>query len=402
MTTTAPSWDPFAPGYTDDPYPQLARLREAAAVDAHPLGLYVVWRYDDVDALLRSDLSVDARWLSPDSPMRSLVPDVPDSGARAGMSMLDRDPPDHTRLRRLVSRAFTPRSVLALEPRIRVLVEGCLDALQAASDPDVVRDLAFPLPFAVITEMLGMPPADADEVRELSGLIVRSLEPVPDPDAAARILEADATLSERVRDAVAWKRRHRGDDLLTGLIDAEHDGDALSEEELVAQVVLLYVAGHETTVNLLAGGTLALLRFPDQLARLRAEPALTENAVEEMLRYDPPVQMTRRITRAPLTVGGVVVPEGSFVVGHLAAANRDPRHFGPDADDFRVDRPSARGHLSFAAGVHHCLGAVLARLEARVAFERLLDRFPRLALAEQPTWNGRINLRGPQRLRVLL
>ena len=402
MTTTLPSWDPFAPGYTDDPYPQLALLREAAPVDVHPLGLHVVWRHADVDALLRGGLSVDPANLAPDSPMRGLVPDVPEAGQRAGISMLDRDPPDHTRLRRLVSRAFTPRAVDALEPRVAAEVDRCLDALVAAGEPELVSALAFPLPFTVISELLGMPPTDVDEVRDLSGLIVRSLEPVPDPALAAEILAADDRLSEVVGDAIAWKRRHPADDLLTALVQAEHDGDALTADELVAQVVLLYVAGHETTVNLIAGGVLALLRNPDQLSLLRARPELVDNAVDELLRYDPPVQMTRRITTDPVQIGGTEIPAGAFVVAHLAAANRDPRHFGPDAEALRVDRPDARTHLSFAAGVHHCLGAVLARLETRVAIERLLARCPQLELAGEPTWNGRINLRGPARVPVAL
>ena len=403
MTVTAPTWDPFAAGYTDDPYPQLRELRESVRVDVHAVGLYALWRYDDVSELLRSGQSVEARLLAPDSPMRALVPEHPDAGDRgAGLSMLDRDAPDHTRLRRLVSRAFTPRAVAGLEQQVRDSVAECLDRLSSTSDPELVSGLAFPLPFTVISRLLGMPAADADEVRRLSGLLVRALEPVPDPDVAGQILGAQEGLHSLVSDAIETKRRQPADDLLTALIAAEHEGDALTQDELVAQVVLLYVAGHETTVNLIGGGTLALLRSPDQLRALRADGRLLQNAVEELLRFDAPVQMTRRITTAPLQVGETTIPAGAFVIGHLASANRDPRHFGPDADELRLSRPDAREHLSFGAGPHHCLGAVLARLEARLALEGLLSRFPDLALAGEPTWNGRVNLRGPQTLPVSL
>ena len=401
MTTTSEAvWEPFAPGYTDDPYPQIAALRDADTPPEHPIGLYVLWRYDDVSALLAAGMSVEDRSLAPDSPMRGLIPSDPDSTPRGGASMLDRDPPDHTRLRRLVQRAFTPRAVAELEPLIGSLVDEALDGLADSAAPDLVSELAFPLPFAVITRMLGMPDGDTERIRDLSGLLVRSLEPVPDESVAEAIVAADEEMIQLVSDAIAWKRRNPADDLLTALIAARSDGDALTAEELVAQVILLYVAGHETTVNLISGGTKALLDHPDQYRRLREDPSLVPNAVEEMLRYDSPVQMTRRITTEPWSVRGRQIPAGTFVIGYLASANRDPLHFGPDADRLVVDRPTARDHLSFSTGVHHCLGSALARLEARVAFERLTQRFPELALAGPVEWNGRINLRGPATLPV--
>ena len=399
-STTQAVWDPFAPGYTDDPYPHIGALRDADAPPEHPIGLYVLWRYDDVSALLAAGMSVEERSLAPDSPMRGLIPEDPDSAPRGGTSMLDRDPPDHTRLRRLVQRAFTPRAVAALEPMIGELVDEALDRLVASPSPELVSELAFPLPFAVITRMLGMPDGDTERIRELSGMLVRSLEPVPDASVAQEIIAADDEMIRIVLDAIAWKRRNPADDLLTALIAARHEGDALTEEELVAQVILLYVAGHETTVNLISGGTLALLNHPDQYQRLRQDPSLIPNAVEEMLRYDSPVQMTRRVTTEAWSVRGREIPAGSFVIGYIAAANRDPLHFGPDADRLVVDRPTARDHLSFSTGVHHCLGSALARLEARVAFERLTQRFPDLALAGPVQWNGRVNLRGPATLPV--
>jgi cytochrome P450 len=316
--------------------------------------------------------------------------------------MLDRDPPDHTRLRRLVSKAFTPRAVQALRPRITELVGGMLGAAERSRRVDLVEALAFPLPFAVIAEMLGTPPADHERIRQLTGTVVRSLEPVADPAMAQAIAAADLELAQIAAEMIAWKRANPADDLLTALINAEDGGDVLDDEELIAQTLLLYIAGHETTVNLIAGGTLALLRHPDQLALLRDDPALAGNAVEELLRYDSPVQASRRITLEPVTVGGVTIPAGAFVMASLGSANRDESFWGPDAAELRLRRENARQHVSFGGGPHHCLGASLARLEAAIALVTLTTRFPGLALDGEVTWNGRINLRGPARLPVTL
>ena len=230
--------------------------------------------------------------------------------------------------------------------------------------------------------------------------MVRSLEPVADPGLAAAIIAADGELRQIAAEMIAWKRANPANDLLTALIHAEDDGDVLDDDELVAQTLLLYIAGHETTVNLIAGGTLALLRHPGQLALLRGDQGLVENAVEEMLRYDSPVQASRRITVEPVTVGGTAIPAGAFVMASLGSANRDERFWGPDAAELNLRRENARQHVSFGAGPHHCLGASLARLEAGIAFERLVARFPGLALDGDVVWNGRINLRGPAQLPV--
>ena len=401
QTMPPPVFDPFAPGFTDDPYPQYAALR--AARGRNPLGFWLLTRYDDVSGLLRAGMSVEDRNIT-DRELLSLREQMfgeEPEGSRA-RSMLDRDPPDHTRLRLLVSKAFTPRAIEALRPRIAGLVDEMLDAAGRQGEVDLVDALAFPLPFAVIGEMLGTPPADHERIRQLSGTVVRSLEPVNDPATAAAIVEADAELTQIAAEMIAWKRANPADDLLTALINAEDDGDVLGDDELISQTLLLYIAGHETTVNLIAGGTLALLRHPDQLARLRAEPALAGNAVEEMLRYDSPVQATRRITLEPASFTGVTIPPGSFVMALLGSANRDESYFGPDAGEFRLDRENARQHVSFGAGPHHCLGASLARMEAAIAVGQLTSRFPGLALNGEPAWNGRINLRGPGRLPVSL
>ena len=403
-TLLPPLFDPFAPGFTDDPYPQYAVMRAQAPVYEHPFGFWLLTGYDEVSWLLRAGLSVEDSNMAADSllrQMRDQMYGTADEAPRASaVSMLDRDPPDHTRLRRLVSKAFTPRAIQALRPRITELVDGMLDAMAEQRRVDLVDALAFPLPFSVIAEMLGTPPADHDRIRQLTGTVVRSLEPVADPELAKAIAAADEELTQIAAEIIAWKRANPADDLLTALIHAEDDGDALDDEELIAQTLLLYIAGHETTVNLIAGGTLALLRHPDQLALLRQDPGLVPNAVEELLRYDSPVQASRRITLEPVTVGGTTIPAGAFVMASLASANRDESFWGPEAAELNLRRENARQHVSFGAGPHHCLGASLARLEACIAFERLAARFPGLALDGEVVWNGRINLRGPAHLPV--
>jgi cytochrome P450 len=397
-----PLFDPFAPGFTDDPYPQYAALRAAAPVYQHPFGFWLLTSYEDVSWLLRAGLSVENRNIAAGPLLQRREQMYGEEGGvrPRRVSMLDRDPPDHTRLRRLVSKAFTPRAVQALRPRITALVDSMLDAVEAEGRADLVDALAFPLPFAVIAEMLGTPPADHERIRQLTGTVVHSLEPIADPAVAAAIAAADRELTAIAAGMIAWKRAHPADDLLTELINAEDDGDVLDDEELIAQTLLLYIAGHETTVNLIAGGTVALLRHPAQLILLREDPALIANAVEELLRYDSPVQASRRITTEPVRVGGVTIPAGALVMASLGSANRDESFWGPDAADLRLDRTNARQHVSFGAGPHHCLGASLARLEASVALARLATRFPGLALDGPVTWNGRINLRGPAHLPV--
>ncbi|HEU5387895.1 MAG TPA: cytochrome P450 [Streptosporangiaceae bacterium] len=404
QTMPPPVYDPFAPGFTDDPYPQYAALRAGAPAGRHPLGFWLLTRYEDVSALLRANMSVEDRNVTDREliELREQMFGEEDQARARNRSMLDRDPPDHTRLRRLVSKAFTPRAIEALRPRITALVDEMLGTAGRQGQVDLVDALAFPLPFAVIGEMLGTPPADHERIRQLSGTVVRSLEPVNDPDTARAIVEADAELTQIAAEMIAWKRTNPAADLLTALINAEDGGDVLNDEELISQTLLLYIAGHETTVNLIAGGTLALLRHQDQLARLREDPGLTSNAVEEMLRYDSPVQATRRITLEPASFGEVTIPAGSFVMALLGSANRDESCFGPDAGRLRLDRENARQHVSFGAGPHHCLGASLARMEAAIALDRLVTRFPGLALDGEPTWNGRINLRGPAHLPVSL
>lgn len=393
-------FNPFLPGFDENPYEHYRELRDTDPVQEHPMGFWFVSRHSDVSAILRdARLSVADHNLAA-GPMRDqfeqLMADVPVKL----VTMMDSDPPDHTRLRSLVGKVFTPRSIAALEPMVTQHVDHALDRIADAGSVNLIDALAFPLPFAVISEMLGMPETDHKHVLELTEKLVIALEPVGDPEVMKSIVHAEIELAGMMREVIAWKRNNPGDDLLTAMIQAEQDGDLLSDDELVAQVLLLYVAGHHTTVNLIGNGVTALLRHPDQHALLRSNPDLIGNAVEEFLRYDSPIHQTRRITLAPYQVGGHVIPAGAMMIACLGAANRDERAFGPDVDVLRLDREQARQHVSFGAGAHHCLGSALGRLEGRIAISRLVSRFPRLALSGPVKWNGRINLRGATEIPV--
>jgi cytochrome P450 len=407
VSSDAPAalYSPFEPGFVENPYPQFAALREHDPVHETLLGFWGLFRYDDVFRFIRDpQLSVAAEnaFETVLDRMQQQVRGAErrDEGSHA---MLNVDPPDHTRLRRLVSKAFTPRRIEALRPRVQELVDDALDKAAAAGSMDLIPELAFPLPFAVISEMLGVPDGvDANQLREWSGLLVRTLEPPSDFSLFEKIAEANDAMRAVILDIIAWKRQHPADDLLTALVQAEEQGDMLSDEELLDQVMLIYIAGHETTVNLIGNGTLALLRHPDQLARLREDPSLIANAVDELLRFDSPVQMTRRVTLTDVEVGGRTIPKGTFVICALASANRDEAQFGPDAGDLDVSRSDASHHLSFGGGAHYCLGAALARLEGAVAIGSLVERFPAIELAGEVVWNGRINLRGLDHLPLKL
>jgi cytochrome P450 len=402
MTGTTFVFNPFVDGFVENPYPHYAELRTIAPAHEHPLGFWIVSQYEDVSRLQRSGHSVDEQYLTHLPQWKSDSSTLgKENRMMRGLSILDQDPPNHTRLRRLVSRAFTRRAIDALEPRIETLVDEALDRMAEAGRVDLVAELAFPLPFTVISEMLGIPAVAHSRLRDLTGTLVRGLEPLADPDVQTAIRSANQELMAMVGEMIGWKRANPGEDLLTALIAAEDDGDVLSEDELIAQVMLLYIAGHETTVNHLAGGILALLRHPGQLRLLHENPGLAANAVEELLRYDSPVHLMRRITLEPFSAGGKEIPAGTFVIACLAAANRDPEFWGADADELRLDRPDAHQNVSFGAGVHHCLGAALVRLEARVAFGRFARRFPS-PVFEDVQWNGRINVRGPAKLSVAL
>lgn len=392
--TTPELFNPFKPGFDENPYEHYRTLRDTNPVQEHPMGFWFVSRHADVSTLLRdARLSVADRNLAA-GPMRDQFEKLVTDAPVKLVTMMDSDPPDHTRLRSLVGKVFTPRSVAALEPMVTELVDESLDRIADAGSVNLIDALAFPLPFAVISAMLGMPDTDPKRLLELTETLIVALEPVTDPDVMTSIAKAEVELSGMMQEIITWKRNNPADDLLTALIQAEQNGDFLSDDELVGQVLLLYIAGHHTTVNLIGNGVAALLRHPDQLALLRSNPDLIGNAVEEFLRYDSPTHQTRRITLAPYQIGDREVPTGAMIIACLGAANRDERAFGPDADVLRLDREQARHHVSFSAGAHHCLGSALARLEGRVAIGRLVTRFPGLALSGRVRWNGRINLRG--------
>jgi len=396
----------LTPEFRADPYPFFAHLRDQEPVHQTPLGAYMLSRHADASAVVRdAALSNDQR----NSDLyQAYMAANPQDGSELGVrsrnaTMLFLDPPDHTRLRGLVSKAFTPRVIGRLRPRIEQLVDELLGAVVERGDGrmDVVTDLAYPLPVVIICDLLGIPPADHATFQGWSHDLARSIDPDPliTPEQQARIETAgDAFLEYFV--ALIEERRHAlGEDLLSGLIAAEEAGDRLSQEELLATALLLLVAGHETTVNLIGNGTLALLRHRDQLERLRADPDLDHNAVEELLRYDSPVTFTQRITVADYRVGDTTIPPRQQIIAILAAANRDPDVF-PEPDRLDLGRPEASRHLAFGGGHHFCLGAALARLEGAVAIPTLVRRFPALELAGDPVRRETFTLRGLEHLPV--
>jgi cytochrome P450 len=397
--------NPFEPGFFDDPYAQYAAVREADPVHVSPVGMVVLFRYEDVHRVLRDpSLSVEERHARPlpqtvDDDLQAMLDERRDGGSH---SMLNLDPPDHHRLRRLVSKVFTPRTVEELHPRVQQLVDGHLDDVVArgTGEMDLIADLAFPLPFVVISDMLGIPESrDRNQLREWSGAIVKTFDPILTREETLAAIDAADNMVALVNETIDWKRGNPGDDLLTALIAAEDEGDRLSNDELVEQVMLLYIAGHETTVNLVGNGTLALLRQREQLELLQRDPSLDANLPDELLRYDSPVQMSRRITLKPYEIGGRVIEPGTFLMTCLGSANRDPAKWGASADRVDLRRADSNQHMAFGGGFHSCLGAHLARLEGRVAIGTLVRRFPDVELAtDAPEWNGRIVLRGLARL----
>jgi cytochrome P450 len=390
----------FGPEMLADPYPLYARLRSFAPVcHAGPLGGWVVSRYADVMTVFRSPNASSERT---ESIMRRLEPEFRAVFTTRAGSMLNADPPRHTRLRGLVNKAFTPRTVEALEPFVRRFVDRVIDEALARGRMDVIHDLAYPLPATVIAEMLGVPHEDrdrfkkwSDETTAVSGNLIGNLE----PEVLRRAIAAMEELREYFRVVVAQRRTAPRDDLITALVRAQDEGDRLNEEEVLANLVLLLNAGHETTTNLIGNGTLALLRHPDQWERLRRDPSLVPSAVEELLRYDSPVQFTSRVLKGDMELGGQRLAAGDTALLLLGSANRDPGQF-PDPDRLDVGRPDNK-HLAFGLGAHFCLGAPLARLEGRIVFEALVRRLPGLRLdGRPPEYRDNFNLRGLKSLDV--
>ena len=398
MASPEIGFDPFLPEFNANPYPFYHRLREADPVHESPLGFWVLTRYDDCVMALRDQRFGRAGFEG----FLDQVYGGATEQDRLPRSMLFRDPPDHTRLRALVNRAFTPRVVDGLRPRIQAIVDDLLDRVERTKAMDVISDLAYPLPVLVISEMLGVPAGDNDTIKQWSADIARSLDAIGLPADAGIVERGRAgrrALGEYFRGLIPERRKNPRNDLLSLLLAAEEQGDKLTEGELLATCVLLYIAGHETTVNLIGNGLLALLRHPAELERLRKDPSLIQSAVEELLRYDGPVQRTARTTNTEMEIGGKKIDKGVMVVPLIGAANRDPAHF-PDPDRLDVARPDNR-HIAFGFGIHFCLGAPLARLEAQIALGTLARRMPGLALAtETPEWRESQVLRGLQALPV--
>ena len=392
---TAPiEFNPLSPEFIRDPYPFYHRLRAAAPIFRTPFGPYLASRYEDIALVLRDKRfgkDFDARMVGRHG---KTVFDEPIYAA-VRLWMLERDPPDHTRLRGLVVKAFTARTVEEMRPRIQAIVDATLDQVIGQGRMDIMSDFAFPLPTVVICEMLGIPPEERAQFFANPGLGGRLLDPVPlsraEIDIANQAHLAQAAYFHRLFDE---RRREPRDDLTTLLVQAEEAGNKLSEAELTANIMLLFGAGHETTVNLIGNGLLALHRNPDQLEKLKRDPSLMPNAIEELLRYDSSVQLTGRTALEDVELGGVTIAKGDGVMCLLGAANRDPEIF-PEPDRLDVTRPNIKP-LSFGGGIHHCLGAQLARIEGEIALKTLLARLPALQLdaPDAPVWRQTFVLRG--------
>jgi cytochrome P450 len=384
-------YNPFLPEVRLDPYPVYQQLREREPVQWNEhIEIWTLTRYADVATVLR-DGRMSADRTTAD---RFRLP----PGRQIYQSMLTLDPPDHTRLRTLVNKAFTPTTVSRLRPRIQALVDEILDKAEEEGNLEVIADLAYPLPVTVIAEMLGVPPEDYQIFKDWSATLAANLDPLRAGEMREAAFDARDALSEYLSGIVDKRRARPRDDMISALLAVEEGGDVLSHRELLIMCNLLLIAGHETTVNLIGNGLRALLSHPDQLERLRDEPDLIETAVEELLRFDSPVQLTGRVVSEDLEVGGVQMRPGHFVMVLLGAANRDPAQF-PDPDRLDLARHPNQ-HLSFGRGIHFCLGAPLARVEGQVAIGSLVRRFPRLRLAGEPVQRDTVTLRGLESLPV--
>jgi cytochrome P450 len=397
-TQAEPLFNPLSPEFIRDPYPYYHQLRTTDPVHRLPHGFFVASRHADISFVLR-EKSLGKDFVG--RMTRRFGSEVLNEPVYSSMRhwMLQQDPPDHTRLRGLVVKAFTARRVEDMRPRIQQIVDGMLDRVAAKGHMDLISDFAFPLPMTVICDMLGIPEEDHAIFFAGARSGGRLLDPVP--LSRAEIDEANVkglVLAEYFRNLFELRRREPGDDLTSQLVQAEQEGSKLSNEELTANIILLFGAGHETTVNLIGNGLLALHRNPDQLRLLQSDPSLTANAIEEFLRFDSSVQLTGRTALKAVTVGGVDVAEGNTVLCLLGAANRDPAVYS-DPDRLDITRQNIRP-MSFGGGIHFCLGAQLARIEAEIAIATLLRRFPNLTLddPEHPDWRPTFVLRGLNRL----
>jgi cytochrome P450 len=395
-----PLFNPLSPDFIRDPYPHYQRLRNTDPMHVNAHGAFVASRHAEVTTVLR-----DKRFGKDfvDRTIRRYGPDIMKEPIFRGMShwMLQQDPPDHTRLRGLVVKAFTARRVEDMRPRIQEVVDQTLDAIVDRGHMDLIEDFAFRLPVTIICDMLGIPEEHRETFYKGSRDGGRILEPVPmTPEEIAQANMGNAMAKMYFEQLFELRRKNPGDDLTTQLVQAEEAGDKLTNEELTANIILLFGAGHETTVNLIGNGLLALFRNPDQLALLKAEPSLIGNAIEEFLRYDSSVQLTGRVALEDIEdLGGKKIPKGESVLCLLGSANRDPAVYPDSPDRLDIRRPNVKP-LSFGGGIHFCLGAQLARIEAEIAISTLLRRLPSLRLddADNPEWRPTFVLRGLKQL----
>ena len=379
------SYDLTSNAFIEDPYRTYEQLRRKDPV--HRMRLIEAWaltRYEDVQ-----DVLIDHKRFTNAERNYDYM---------QYRTFLDLDPPDHTRLRGLVSKAFTPRAVRELGPRIQGLVDELLDAVAGKSRIDLISDFAFPLPVIVIAEMLGVPAEDRARFREWSDDIALSVNPLLNSEQIERVQQATEELFDYFEGIIEQRRQAPQNDMISALLAAEEEGDRLTHEELLSTLMLLLVAGNETTRNLIGNGMLALLKNPAQLQRLRDRPELLDSAINELLRYDSPVQIDSRNAIDDVEIGGKRIAAGQRILAIVGAANRDPQVFAnPDELDIGRDEVS---HLSFGRGIHYCLGSPLAILEGRMAFTSLLERFSSIRLASDPVFKDQIVLRGVEALWV--
>jgi cytochrome P450 len=388
-----------------NPFPLLATLRATEPIfcthlpDKIKTPLWLITRYEDVFALLKDERFPKNRRNALTPEQLKKMPWVPPMFRPLERNMLDLDQPDHTRLRALVHKAFTPRLVEQMRERVQTLADELLDGLSRRNEMDLINDYALPLPMTIITEILGVPTSDRDKFHKWSKAVVS----LSSPNVTIRVIPSVWMFIRYLRRFFKVRRADPQDDLASALIQAEEAGDKLSEDELLAMVFLLLIAGHETTVNLIGSGVLALLEHPDQMEKLGCEPSLIKPAVEELLRYTAPVFMsTERYAREDVTLHGVTIPRGEMTFGVIGSANRDENVFeNPDALDITRE---PNKHLSFGQGIHFCLGAPLARMEAQIAINTLLRRMPNMRLkvsADSLRWRPSMILRGLEALPVL-
>ncbi len=402
--TQAVTFNPFDPEFRKNPYPTYQRLLIEDPVQESPFGGLILSRYADCTSLLR-DPRASSDFRKSDNFRQQALDQGLDYDAllEENRSFLFLDPPDHTRLRGLVNKAFTPKVVEGLKPRIKEIVSGLLDAALERGEVDIMEDYAYPLPVAIICDMLGVPVEDNVRFRVWTKEAARSVDPdelLSPAEQAARQSTFEA-FHAYFEELVAKRRAAPKDDLISALIAAEDEGSKLSHEELVSTCILILIAGHETTVNLIGNGTLQLLKHPDQLAMLRERPELLKTAVEELLRFDPPVQLTGRLAMEDIPFGDKVLKKGQQATMLIGAANRDPAQF-PDPRRLDITRAENR-HIAFGLGIHFCLGAPLARVEGQVAIGELVARTSSLELAvAEPPYKENLVLRGLAELPVTL